>query len=209
MKVLFFTHDLAYRGAARQLTLFAAGLPRERSTFVFSQPVLTVPGRGPSRERHFGRERQRRRLFDLRTFLALRQQVRDFRPDIIHVFGVPALRALALTGGRAGARVVLSAAVSGERDAAGPARSLVDRHDCGSGDGARPGAGGAISPSRHPRGEVGGSAARGPPNRACRNYRTPPGAAHSACRRTPVSSPASGRWSRRRGFATLSGHSTS
>jgi glycosyltransferase involved in cell wall biosynthesis len=116
MKVLLLTHDLAYGGAARQLALLAAALPRE----CFAVRVFTTRPDAPwSRALRDGgitvESGQRRRHFDLRALLTLRAAVRQFSPDIIHVFGLSALRSLTLGGGRPGARVVLSAAAPGER----------------------------------------------------------------------------------------------
>ncbi|HEX5269077.1 MAG TPA: glycosyltransferase [Gemmataceae bacterium] len=111
MRILLLTHDLAYGGAARQLALLAAGLPRDRFTarvfttrpdapwsLALREAGVTVASGG------------RRRLFDVRDLFALRRALREFAPDVIHVFGQPALRSLALAGGRRGARVVVSAA---------------------------------------------------------------------------------------------------
>jgi glycosyltransferase involved in cell wall biosynthesis len=116
MKVLFLISDLAYGGAARQLVLLAGGLPRER----FTVRVLTARPDAPwSRALRDGgvtvESLGQRGVFDPRALLALRGAVRQFAPDVIHVFGLQALRNLALGGGRGGARVVLSAAVRGER----------------------------------------------------------------------------------------------
>ena len=116
MNVLLLTTDLSHGGAARQASLLAAGLPRER----FAARVFALGPDAPwSRElRRAGvivESGDRRRLFDVRPFLALRRALRDPAPDVVHVFGLPALRALALAGGRRGARVVLSAAAGGER----------------------------------------------------------------------------------------------
>jgi glycosyltransferase involved in cell wall biosynthesis len=95
MNILFLAPDLAYGSAARQLTLLAAGLPRDR----FAPRVFSLG---------------RRRAFDVRPFLALRRELRTAAPAVVHAFGLTALRALAATGVR-GARVVLSGAAPGER----------------------------------------------------------------------------------------------
>jgi glycosyltransferase involved in cell wall biosynthesis len=123
MKILFVTSDLAYGGAARQLTLLAAGLSRER----FGVRVVTTGADTPwACELRDGgvavESGHRRRLLDVRALFALRRSVREFGPTVIHVIGLPALRSLALTGGRGGARVVLSAAARGEQ--ATPLRRL-------------------------------------------------------------------------------------
>jgi glycosyltransferase involved in cell wall biosynthesis len=116
MKILLLIHDLAYGGAARQLTLLASGLPRES----FAVRVFTTRPDAPwsLALRAAGivvESGQRRRLFDVRGLLVLRNAIRQFAPDVIHVFGLPALRTLALAGGRGRARVVLGGAAPGER----------------------------------------------------------------------------------------------
>jgi glycosyltransferase involved in cell wall biosynthesis len=116
MKILLLTHDLAYGGAARQLALLASGLPRDR----FAVRVFTTRADAPwsrtLREAGVAVESGgRRRLFDVRGLMTLRKAVRQFAPEVIHVFGLPALRTLALVGGRGRSRVVLSAAAPGQR----------------------------------------------------------------------------------------------
>jgi glycosyltransferase involved in cell wall biosynthesis len=116
MKILLLTHDLAYGGAARQLTLLAAGLPRDRFTVRAFTTRPDAPWSLALREAGVAVESGgRRRLFDVRDLFALRNAIRTFAPDVIHVFGLPALRSLALSGGRGGARVVLSASGTGGR----------------------------------------------------------------------------------------------
>ncbi len=115
MKILLLTTDLAYGGAARQLTLLAGGLPRDRFTLRVFTLRPDAPWSRALRDGGVPVEAGRRRLFDVRGPFTLRQAVRRFAPDVVHVFGLPALRALALSGGRGGARVVLGAAVPGER----------------------------------------------------------------------------------------------
>src|SRR5436305_13800118 len=88
MRILLLTHDLAYGGAARQLALLAAGLPRDR----FAVRVFTTRPDAPwslaLREAGVPVESGgRRRLFDVRGLLALRTALRQFAPDVIHVFG--------------------------------------------------------------------------------------------------------------------------
>jgi glycosyltransferase involved in cell wall biosynthesis len=129
LNVVILTNDLSY-GAARQAVLLAAGLPRER----FAVRVFTLRPDAPwSRElRQAGvavESANRRRLFDVQPFLAVRRALRDPAPGLIHVFGLPALRALALAGGRRGAHVILSAAAPGERSIplSAPDRWLIAR----------------------------------------------------------------------------------
>lgn len=98
MSILHVISSLHYHGAATQLALLAPRL-RKRGLEV-SVAVLGVQGPmskplmdGGVPVQHLGW----RRLIDLRPFWLLRQQVRDRRPDLIHVWGLPALRTLALT----------------------------------------------------------------------------------------------------------------
>ena len=107
MNILILTSDLTYGGPARQASLLAAALPRER----FAVHLFTLRPDAPwSRElREAGvavESGNRRRLFDVQPLLALRRALRDPAPDVVHVFGLPALRALALAGGRHTARVM-------------------------------------------------------------------------------------------------------
>jgi glycosyltransferase involved in cell wall biosynthesis len=116
MNILLLTNDLRYSGAARQLTLLAAGLPRER----FAVSVFTLGPDAPwsraLREGGLAVDRgERRRLFDLKPFMRLRRALRGAAPAVIHVLGLAALRALALACGRRGGRVVLSALGPAER----------------------------------------------------------------------------------------------
>jgi glycosyltransferase involved in cell wall biosynthesis len=116
MNLLLLANDLSYGGAARQASLLAAGLPRER----FAVCVFTLRPDAPwSRDlRQAGvavQSGNRRRLFDVRPFFDLCRALRDPAPDVVHVFGLPALRALAAAGGRQGARVVLNAVAPSER----------------------------------------------------------------------------------------------
>jgi glycosyltransferase involved in cell wall biosynthesis len=116
MNVLFLANDLAYGGPARQVVLLAAGLPRDRFTARAFTLRADAPWSRALRETGVPVEAgDRHRLFDARPFLALRKAVREFRPDVIHAFGLVALRALAATPGRGGARVILSAAAPAER----------------------------------------------------------------------------------------------
>jgi glycosyltransferase involved in cell wall biosynthesis len=113
MNILYLIADLAHGGAARQVSLLAAGLPRER----FAARVFTLrPDAAWSvalRDAGVAVESGNwRRLVDARPVLALRRVVRDTAPDVVHVFGLPALRALAAAGGPSGSRVLLGAVAS-------------------------------------------------------------------------------------------------
>jgi glycosyltransferase involved in cell wall biosynthesis len=52
-----------------------------------------------------------RRPFDVLPFLALRRRLRTMRPDIVHVWGATALRAVVLSGSRGTNRLLVSAAL--------------------------------------------------------------------------------------------------
>jgi len=134
MNLLLLANDLAYSGVARQLTLLATGLPRDR----FSVSVFTLGPDTPwSRAMRVGgitvASGERRRVFDVHPYFRLRRTVRGAAPAVIHVFGLAALRALALVRGRRGGRVVLSALGPSERSARlgmierGLLAGLVDR----------------------------------------------------------------------------------
>jgi glycosyltransferase involved in cell wall biosynthesis len=96
-RVLFVISSLDYGGAARQLMLLAAGLPRER----FEVRVCVLGGAAP-----WGQELSaagvvvetlgRTRSFDVQPLLALRRLLGTFRADVVHVWGAASLRATAL-----------------------------------------------------------------------------------------------------------------
>jgi glycosyltransferase involved in cell wall biosynthesis len=118
LKVLFVIPSLGPGGAAKQLTLLAPGLPRDR----FQGHVCALGQAGP-----FAVPLEEAglavttlgwaRRFDLRPVLALRHLVREFDPDVIHAWGTPALWTARLAAGRGGRhgrtrrRVVVSAAL--------------------------------------------------------------------------------------------------
>jgi glycosyltransferase involved in cell wall biosynthesis len=111
-KVLFVSADLSYRGAARQLSHLAAGLPRSH----FDVRVAVLGRSSPWAE---GLRRAglmvhvlgQRRPFDLRPYLELRLLVRSLGEAAIHVWGAPALRALVLSSACRPGRLLLSAAL--------------------------------------------------------------------------------------------------
>jgi glycosyltransferase involved in cell wall biosynthesis len=110
--VLFVIASLEYSGAARQLTLLASGLPRE----LFHVRVVVLGTDSPWVEslRAAGVEVEVlgwRRSFDVLPFLALRRIVKSMRPDVVHVWGVTALRAMVMSGSRGAKRLFVSAAV--------------------------------------------------------------------------------------------------
>jgi glycosyltransferase involved in cell wall biosynthesis len=110
--VRFLIDSLAYRGAARQLTLLATHLPRE--TFQVRVTVLGTATPWAEALRAAGVEVDllgRRRPFDVLPFVALRRLLRSRADDVVHVWGATALRAVSLTGGSLPGRLLVSAAL--------------------------------------------------------------------------------------------------
>src|SRR4051794_12025429 len=109
-KVLYVIPSLDYGGAARQLGLLAAGLPRDRF-----EPRVCVLGRDgplgtPLRAAGVPVEVLGwTRSFDPRPPWRLRQILRDFRPDVLHLWTPAAVRAAALSGGLKKSRPLVSA----------------------------------------------------------------------------------------------------
>jgi glycosyltransferase involved in cell wall biosynthesis len=111
MKVFFLIPSLDYGGAARQLVLLAAGLPRDR----FTPRVCTLGRPTPWAEtlRTAGVEVEVlswKRVFDMRLWLRLRDALRSFQPDVLHVWNLPRLwPVLYLRRWVSGARLIISA----------------------------------------------------------------------------------------------------
>jgi glycosyltransferase involved in cell wall biosynthesis len=111
--LLFVIASLEYSGAARQLMLLAAGLPRE--SFRVRVAVLGVESPWVASLRGEGVEVEVlgwRRPFDVRPFVALRRLVRSLRPDVVHVWGTTAFRTVVLCGGRGANRLLVSATLT-------------------------------------------------------------------------------------------------
>jgi glycosyltransferase involved in cell wall biosynthesis len=126
--VLFVIPSLGYSGAARQLMLLAAGLPRD--SFRVCVAVLGAETPWAASLRGEGVEVEVlgwRRPFDMRPFLALRRLVRSLRPNVVHVWGMTALRAVGLSGSRRASRLLVSAALSPARRAVPLDRWLLQR----------------------------------------------------------------------------------
>jgi glycosyltransferase involved in cell wall biosynthesis len=109
-KILFVIPGLNFGGAARQLTLLATGLPRER----FDVRVCVLGGAAPWVEslRQAGVAVELlgwKRPFDVAPFFALRRLLRSFRPEVVHAWGRAALIAVTLSGGRPFASCILGA----------------------------------------------------------------------------------------------------
>lgn len=110
--VLFVIASLEYSGAARQLSLLAASLPRE--SFRVCVAVLGMETPWAASLRGEGVEVEVlgwRRPFDVLPFVALRRLVKSIRPHVLHVWGTTALRTAMLTGNRA-TRLLVSAVLS-------------------------------------------------------------------------------------------------
>jgi glycosyltransferase involved in cell wall biosynthesis len=110
--VLFVIASLEYSGAARQLSLLAGNLPRE--SFRVRVAVLGTETPWVASLRGEGIEVEVlgwRRPFDVLPFAALRRLVKSMRPDVLHVWGTTALRAVVLTGSRK-TNLLVSAALS-------------------------------------------------------------------------------------------------
>jgi glycosyltransferase involved in cell wall biosynthesis len=111
--ILFVIPSLEYSGAARQLCLLAAGLPRE--SFRVRVAVLGRETPWVASLRGEGVEVEMlgwHRPFDVLPFVRLRRLVRSMRPDVLHVWGTTALRAVVLSGSRPAKQLLVSAALS-------------------------------------------------------------------------------------------------
>jgi glycosyltransferase involved in cell wall biosynthesis len=98
--VLFVISSLEYSGAARQLTLLASGLLRERARAGVCVLGATSPWGDDLRAAGVEVEALgRRRAFDVWPFLALRRRLHASPTDVVHVWGTAALRAVAMTKG--------------------------------------------------------------------------------------------------------------
>src|SRR5271168_2913841 len=118
MKTIFFViPSLDYGGAARQLTLIAEGLPRDR----FRCRVVVLGHTAPWGEelRAAGVEVDIlgwKRAFEAAPFFALHRLLADLRPDVVHLWGRTALRAVACLGGvRRPGRLFVSPALPSAR----------------------------------------------------------------------------------------------
>jgi glycosyltransferase involved in cell wall biosynthesis len=128
--VLFVIPSLEYSGAARQLCLLAASLPRE--SFRACLAVLGTETPWAASLGDAGVEVQVlgwRRPFDVAPFLALRRLVKSMRPHVVHVWGITALRAIVLSGSRTPNRLMVSAALSFARRLGRLDRWLLSRSE--------------------------------------------------------------------------------
>ncbi len=109
LKILFITPNLDYCGAVKQLTLLATGL---RLPGFECHVSSLAEGAAAKALRSVGVNVHLlgwRRWFDLNPLRRLRQLVETLRPDVIHAWGVPSLRAALVASRRGAARLVVSA----------------------------------------------------------------------------------------------------
>jgi glycosyltransferase involved in cell wall biosynthesis len=98
-RILYIAPNLHYSGATTQLCLLAKELPREQ--FEVIVVVLSEAGSGRTSLAASGVRIETlgwRRLFDLKPWLRLRRLLNEYRPDVIHAWKAPSLRALAVLG---------------------------------------------------------------------------------------------------------------
>ncbi len=123
MKVLYLIPRLEHGGAAKQLSLLAAGLPRDRFEVCVCALGRDGPFAGPLRQAGvrvvtLGWHR----VFDLAVFRQLARLVQDYQPDVIHAWRPTAVRVAGLLPVRCGRRLIVSAPF--ERK---PRPGIVDR----------------------------------------------------------------------------------
>ncbi len=115
--ILFVIPSLDYGGAARQLTLIAEGLPRDR----FRSRVCVLGRTAPWAEevRVTGIEVDIlgwKRHFEAGPFFVLRRLLGELQPDVVHCWGRTALRAVEAVGGVRGVgRLFVSGALPAVR----------------------------------------------------------------------------------------------
>jgi glycosyltransferase involved in cell wall biosynthesis len=108
-RILFVIPTLNYSGAGKQVSLLAAGLPRDRFALGVCAPGEDGPLAAPFRSaglvvQNLGRMH----VFNLPALWRFRAFVRDFRPDVIHAWGHPSLRLSLLAGAPADCRLLVS-----------------------------------------------------------------------------------------------------
>jgi glycosyltransferase involved in cell wall biosynthesis len=110
--VLFVTPSLRYGSAGRQLMLLASGLPRDAFQVRVAVLETATPWSDSLTAAGIAVEiLGRRRPFDVIPYVALRRLVRSLRPDVVHVWGAAALRAVVLSGSRDARRLLVSKAL--------------------------------------------------------------------------------------------------
>jgi glycosyltransferase involved in cell wall biosynthesis len=110
MRILCFIPSLDYSGAAQQLLLLAAGLPRAEFTLRVCILGSTTPWVETLHAAGIEVEvLGRKRVFDLHPWRGLRRVLDDFRPDVLHVWGLSALWPGLLLQRWSGGRLLFSA----------------------------------------------------------------------------------------------------
>jgi hypothetical protein len=104
-KVLFVISRLEYSGPTGQLVLLIDYLPRPE----FELHVCVLGPEGPPTVRGVPVEFLGwKHLLDFKPLIRLRERIHGYQPDVIHAWGGPALRAVALVGGAQNHRLVVS-----------------------------------------------------------------------------------------------------
>jgi glycosyltransferase involved in cell wall biosynthesis len=108
-KILHVIPSLEYNAAARQLCLLAANLPRDR----FDVRVVVLQTAGPWAEMLRNANVPLdvlgwTRLIDPRPFMGLFRALKEFQPDVLHVWRLSGLRWAVLVSGLAKRRVLVS-----------------------------------------------------------------------------------------------------
>jgi glycosyltransferase involved in cell wall biosynthesis len=94
-RILFLLPDLEYHGHARQAALLASGLPRDRFEVAVASLSIAGPMGEPLSQTGIPiHSFQRGHRLDFQHWLALRALLRDWQPDVIHVWGIDALKTL-------------------------------------------------------------------------------------------------------------------
>lgn len=108
-RILYLLPDLEYGGANSQLSLLAAGLPRDR--FLFRVGVLGRTGPARFKLKRAGVEPEVldwHRLVDIRPAVALHRLLREFQPHLIHAWGLCSAWSVALATWRRGVSLIVS-----------------------------------------------------------------------------------------------------
>jgi glycosyltransferase involved in cell wall biosynthesis len=119
---------LTYNGLARQLSLLAAHLPRDR--FAVRVCALGTPAPWDDAVRSAGVPVDVlgwRRPLDVRPLLSLRRLLHEARPDVVHAWGPLALGAVAVAGAARSGRLVVSGLLPPGRAPGWPERRLLRR----------------------------------------------------------------------------------
>jgi glycosyltransferase involved in cell wall biosynthesis len=117
-KILFVLPSLEYGGPAKEVSLLAAGLPRDRFDMRVCAPGGEGPAAGPWRAAGLAVDTLGpARLASLAALWHFRRLVRTYRPEVIHTWGRAALRTAVLAGGRGGVRILARAPLASPKGA--------------------------------------------------------------------------------------------